>query len=58
MNHYQQLEAEAIEILREAVAGARKPVMMYSIGKDSSVTPASRNLVRNSHSWKCAGSPS
>ena len=37
MNHYQQLEAEAIEILREAVAGARKPVMMYSIGKDSSV---------------------
>ena len=37
MNHYQQLEAEAIEILREAVAGARKPVMMYSIDKDSSV---------------------
>jgi len=38
MNHYQQLEAEAIEIIREAVAGARNPVMMYSIGKDSSVT--------------------
>lgn len=37
MNHHQQLEAEAIEIIREAVAGARKPVMMYSIGKDSSV---------------------
>jgi len=37
MNHYQQLEAEAIEIIREAVAGARNPVMMYSIGKDSSV---------------------
>jgi sulfate adenylyltransferase subunit 2 len=32
-----QLEDEAIEILREAVAGARNPVMMYSIGKDSSV---------------------
>ncbi|MBL8337278.1 MAG: sulfate adenylyltransferase subunit CysD [Rhodoferax sp.] len=31
------LESEAIDILREAVAGARKPVMMYSIGKDSSV---------------------
>ena len=31
------LEAESIEILREAVAGARNPVMMYSIGKDSSV---------------------
>ncbi len=33
----QMLEAESIEILREAVAGARNPVMMYSIGKDSSV---------------------
>ena len=32
-----QLESESIEIFREAVAGARLPVMMYSIGKDSSV---------------------
>jgi sulfate adenylyltransferase subunit 2 len=31
------LEAESIEILREAVAVAENPVMMYSIGKDSSV---------------------
>ncbi|WP_210545484.1 sulfate adenylyltransferase subunit CysD [Rhodoferax sp. PAMC 29310] len=31
------LESESIEIIREAVANARKPVMMYSIGKDSSV---------------------
>ena len=31
------LEAESIEILREAVAGAERPVMLYSIGKDSSV---------------------
>ena len=31
------LEAESIEILREAVAAGRHPVMMYSIGKDSSV---------------------
>jgi sulfate adenylyltransferase subunit 2 len=31
------LEAEAIEIMREAVALSDKPVMMYSIGKDSSV---------------------
>lgn len=31
------LEAESIEIIREAVAGARKPAMLYSIGKDSSV---------------------
>jgi sulfate adenylyltransferase subunit 2 len=31
------LEAESIEIIREAIAGAAKPVMLYSIGKDSSV---------------------
>ena len=32
-----ELEAEAIEILREGVAVAARPVMLYSIGKDSSV---------------------
>ena len=37
MNHLEHLEAESIEILREAATGARKPVMLYSIGKDSSV---------------------
>src|ERR1700723_3288646 len=38
MNGYlNTLEAESIEIIREAVALASKPVMMYSIGKDSSV---------------------
>lgn len=31
------LEAESIEIIREAYAGARNPAMLYSIGKDSSV---------------------
>ena len=31
------LESESIEIIREATATATKPVMMYSIGKDSSV---------------------
>jgi sulfate adenylyltransferase subunit 2 len=31
------LESESIEILREAIAGASRPVMLYSIGKDSSV---------------------
>jgi 3'-phosphoadenosine 5'-phosphosulfate sulfotransferase (PAPS reductase)/FAD synthetase len=31
------LQEESIEIIREAVATARNPVMMYSIGKDSSV---------------------
>jgi sulfate adenylyltransferase subunit 2 len=37
MSKPNNLEAESIEIIREAVATARKPVMMYSIGKDSSV---------------------
>jgi sulfate adenylyltransferase subunit 2 len=37
LNHLQTLEAEAIFILREAVATAEKPVMLYSIGKDSCV---------------------
>ena len=31
------LEAEAIAILREAAVAAKKPVLMYSVGKDSSV---------------------
>lgn len=35
--HLRQLEAEAIEILREVAATAHNPVMMYSIGKDSGV---------------------
>lgn len=37
LTHLQRLEAEAIHILREAVAQAERPVMLYSIGKDSSV---------------------
>ena len=35
--HLHQLEAEAIEIIRETRAQCRKPVLLYSIGKDSSV---------------------
>ena len=35
--HLRQLEAEAIEIVRETQAQCRRPVMLYSIGKDSSV---------------------
>ncbi len=35
--HLDDLESEAIEILREAATNARAPVMLYSIGKDSSV---------------------
>ncbi|RJY09309.1 sulfate adenylyltransferase subunit CysD [Aurantiacibacter aquimixticola] len=37
LTHLQRLEAEAIHIMREVVAEAEKPVMMYSIGKDSAV---------------------
>jgi sulfate adenylyltransferase subunit 2 len=36
-SHLQQLEAEAIEIMREVAAEFRNPVMLYSIGKDSAV---------------------
>lgn len=37
LSHLQQLEAESIHIFREVVAECTKPVMLYSIGKDSSV---------------------
>jgi len=37
LTHLQQLEAESIHIMREVVAEADNPVMLYSIGKDSSV---------------------
>jgi len=37
LNHLKNLEAESIYILREAVAEFARPVMLYSIGKDSSV---------------------
>ncbi|HCX32155.1 MAG TPA: sulfate adenylyltransferase subunit CysD [Rhodocyclaceae bacterium] len=37
LTHLQRLEAESIDILRETVAECEHPVMLYSIGKDSSV---------------------
>lgn len=37
LSHLDELEAEAIYIIREVAAESEKPVMMYSIGKDSSV---------------------
>jgi sulfate adenylyltransferase subunit 2 len=37
LTHLQRLEAEAIHIMREVAAEARKPVMLYSAGKDSAV---------------------
>lgn len=36
LTHLQQLEAEAIHILREGVAESERPAMLYSVGKDSS----------------------
>jgi sulfate adenylyltransferase subunit 2 len=37
LTHLDRLEAEAIHIMRETVAEAERPVMLYSIGKDSAV---------------------
>jgi sulfate adenylyltransferase subunit 2 len=37
LSHLDRLEAESIHIMREVVAEAAKPVMLYSIGKDSAV---------------------
>lgn len=37
LTHLQRLEAEAIHIMREVVAEAANPVMLYSVGKDSAV---------------------
>jgi sulfate adenylyltransferase subunit 2 len=37
LSHLDQLQAESIHILREVAAGFRNPVLLYSVGKDSSV---------------------
>jgi sulfate adenylyltransferase subunit 2 len=37
LTHLERLEAEAIHIMREVVAEAENPVMLYSVGKDSAV---------------------
>ena len=37
IDHLKQLESEAIHIIREAVVESENPVILYSIGKDSSV---------------------
>ncbi|SEM52366.1 sulfate adenylyltransferase subunit 2 [Sphingomonas gellani] len=37
LTHLQRLEAESIHIMREVVAEAERPVMLYSVGKDSAV---------------------
>lgn len=37
LSHLQRLEAESIHIMREVIAEAENPVMLYSVGKDSAV---------------------
>ncbi len=37
LTHLQRLESESIAIIREAVAESERPVMLYSVGKDSAV---------------------
>ena len=37
LTHLKALEAESIHIIREVVAEFEKPVMLYSVGKDSAV---------------------
>ena len=37
LSHLERLEAESIHIMREVMAESENPVMLYSIGKDSSV---------------------
>ena len=37
LSYLRQLEAESIDILREVAAEFKNPVMLYSVGKDSSV---------------------
>jgi sulfate adenylyltransferase subunit 2 len=37
LTHLERLEAESIHIMREVIAEAEKPVMLYSVGKDSAV---------------------
>ena len=44
LSHLDELEAEAIYIIREVAAECEKPVMLYSIGKDS-VTPGNESFL-------------
>jgi sulfate adenylyltransferase subunit 2 len=37
LTHLERLEAESIHIMREVAAEAERPVMLYSVGKDSAV---------------------
>ena len=49
LSHLKELEAESIHIIREVAAEFENPVMLYSIGKDSSV------MVRLAEKGFCTG---
>ena len=50
LTHLKQLEAESIHIIREVAAEFKKPVMLYSIGKDSAVmTHLAAPLAHSAH---------
>jgi sulfate adenylyltransferase subunit 2 len=54
LTHLNQLEDEAIYIIREVAAECENPVMLYSIGKDSSVILHESFLSeKNLHSFSC-----
>ena len=55
LTHIENLESEAIFIMREAVAQAENPVMLYSIGKDSAVMLhlAKKHLHQEPHHFHC-----
>ena len=57
LTHLQRLEAESIHILREVVAESENPVLLYSIGKDSSVllhlAPKRPSTLRGCRSRSC-----
>ena len=56
LSHLDELEAEAIYIIREVAAECEKPVMLYSIGKDSSVMlhlHSRHSILRSRHFHSC-----
>jgi sulfate adenylyltransferase subunit 2 len=56
LSHLQRLEAEAIDVMREVVAEADRPVLLYSMGKDSAVllhpAPPPFPLLHVDTTWK------
>ncbi len=58
LTHLQRLEAESIHIMREAAAESERPVMLYSVGKDSSVMLhlAVKAFYPSPHPFRCCTS--